>query len=212
MAYILTYNEIVDNIQSFCQRKDTDFVNKIPLFVALAMNRISKDLEILGAVQVNQGTLIPNVAVMQKPSLWMNNVNFSIFTNTGFTDEVFLEQRKYETAILNQPDASQLGQPLFYSDYDTYHWLITPTPDQAYPYQISYFRRFEPLDLTHQTNWLTENDPESIQLCCLLYASIWTANQEYYTFLKGTYLEAISSLVARDKSRQTDRFSQGDKV
>lgn len=216
MAFVLTYDNIVQDLQTYCQRSDTDFINSIPGFVTYALNRISKDLEILGAVQVISGTMIPDAPTIQKPSLWMNNVNFSIGIGENSDEEFFLKMRKYETAIQYQESSTEAGdptgQPLFYADYDAYHWLITPVPDQAYPFQISYFRRFEPLDIQNQTNWLTENDPESLWLACWMKACLFTDNMDKYNNLQPVYVEAISSLIGRDKSRQTDRFSKGDKV
>lgn len=212
MAFVLTYNQIVEDLQRYCQRKDTDFVDSIPGFVTYALTRISKDLQILGAMQVMNGIMIPGQPVIQKPSLWMNNVNFSIGTGTTGNEEVFLEPSNYETAVESQNDATETGRPKLYSNYDTYHWLITPTPDIAYPFQVSYFRRFEALDEAHQTNWLTENDPESIWLACWMKACLYTDNMDKYNSLQPVYVEAISSLIGRDKQVGSDNFTKGDKL
>lgn len=211
MAYIFTYNGIVQELQEYAQRTDTAYVNRIPVFMTLALTRISKDLKILGAVKYVNGTMIPNVPVMQKPSLWINNVEFQIGTGSTFETRKFLKPRVYESAVLYEEDRTVVGEPIYYSDYDSYHWLISPTPDQAYPFEVGYFQRFDPLDEANQTNWLTDNDPETLFLQCQLQSCIFTKNWSDYKSLQPIYVEAISSLIARDKDRRTDRYTDSDK-
>lgn len=211
MAFVLTYDSLTQQIQSYCQRYDLDFVAQIPAFITYGLTQISKDLEILGEVQVVQGTFIANNPVLRKPSLWINNVNFSVFSGDN-NDETFLANRSYPSAIQSQNEATQTGLPLFYADYDSENWLISPTPDQEYNYQISYFKQFLPLDLTTQTNWLTQNDPTSLLLACLVQASIWTGNTDMMAMVQSQYAASITSLIARDKSRMTDQYSRREKV
>lgn len=211
MAFVLTYDSLTTQIQSYCQRYDSDFVGQIPAFITYALVQISKDLEILGAVNVIQGSFVPNNPTFTKPVLWINNVNFSVFSGVD-NNETFITNRSYPTAIQSQTQATTTGLPLYYADYDAYHWLISPTPDQAYDYQISYFKQFLPLDPTEQTNWLTQNDPTSLLLACLVQASIWTGNMDMLQAVKGEYAISVGSLIGRDKSRMTDQYSRREKV
>jgi hypothetical protein len=165
----------------------------------------------LGEVQVIEGFFTPNNPVFTKPSLWLNNVNFSVFSGPN-NSQTFLGNRSYPSAIQSQDQFTQTGLPEFYADYDAEHWLISPTPDQPYNYQISYFKQFLPLDATTQTNWLTQNDPTSLLLACLVQASLWTGNTDMLAMTQAQYMTSISSLIARDKSRMTDQYSRREKV
>ena len=211
MAFVLTYDSLVKQIQSYCQRYDPDFVGQIDAFITYGMTQVSKDLEILGEVQVIQGQFVPGNPILTKPTLWINNVNFSVFSGANL-DETFVTNRSYPSAVQSQTEASQTGLPQFYADYDSEHWLISPTPDQNYDYQISYFKQFLPLDLTTQTNWLTQNDPISLLLACLVQASIWTGNADMLGMVQQQYATSVSSLIGRDKSRMTDQYSRREKV
>jgi hypothetical protein len=202
---------LIQQIQSYCQRYDADFVAQIPAFITYGVTQISKDLEILGAVQVIEGVFTPDNPVFTKPTLWLNNVRFSVFSGEN-NSETFVTNRSYPTAVEYQNEANQTGLPQYYADWDAEHWLISPTPDQAYRYQVSYFRQFLPLDPTEQTNWLTQNDPISLLLACLVQASIWTGNADMLAMVQQQYITSIGSLIARDKSRMTDQYSKREKV
>lgn len=211
MAFVLTYTSLTQQIQSYCQRYDPDFVAQIPAFITYGVTQISKDLEVLGAVQVIEGTFTPDNPVFTKPTLWLNNVRFSVFSGEN-NAETFVTNRSYPTAVQSDNEANQTGLPQYYADWDAEHWLISPTPDQAYRYQVSYFKQFLPLDATEQTNWLTQNDPISLLLACLVQASIWTGNTDMLAMVQQQYATSIGSLIARDKSRMTDQYSRREKV
>ena len=211
MAFVLTYSSLTTQLQSYCQRYDADFIAQIPAFITYALVQISKDLEILGAVNVIEGNFVPDNPVFTKPALWLNNVRFSVFSGTN-DDETFVTNRSYPTAVEYQNEANQTGLPLYYADWDAEHWLISPTPDQAYRYQISYFKQFLPLDPTAQTNWLTQNDPTSLLLACLVQACIWTGNADMLAMVQQQYVASVGALINRDKSRMTDQYSRREKV
>ena len=153
----------------------------------------------------------PDNPIVIKPTLWINNVNFSVFSGEN-NDQTFITNRSYPSTVQSQNETTQTGLPLYYADYDAYHWLISPTPDQAYKYQISYFHQFLPLDSTTQTNWLTQNDPRSLILACLVEASLWTGNTDMLSMSQQQYMTSITSLIGRDKSRMTDQYSRREKV
>lgn len=107
----------------------------------------------------------------------------------------FLLPRPYEYMRQYWPDDTLTGAPRFYSDYDYNHWLILPTPDAAYPYQVLYWELPQLLDDTTTTNWLTTYAPN-----LLLYASL----VEMAPFLKeDTRLQMWESMYQTHKAALT---------
>lgn len=224
MAYAQTYNSLVDSIQKYNNRSDTNFVNQIPEFIGLAIERITNDLnnsqsgnlgsEIYVYPQ-NPSTLQPGVSILNKPALWRMTLAMNIggdkSTQTPSNTWNPLKLRRYESLRQDWPDATQTGFPEFYCDYGYGKWLIAPTPNAAYPIQIAYLQKFTPIDADNQSNWLTQYAPEVFLLQCLVQSSIFTQNSELIEQRKQAYTEALSALISQDKGRQTDRFSQGDK-
>jgi len=67
--------------------------------------------------------------------------------------------RRYEYLREYWPDATQTDIPVYYCAYNWDHWLVAPTPDDDYQFEVLYYERLQPLDSANQTNWLTEYAP-----------------------------------------------------
>ena len=112
--------------------------------------------------------------------------------------------RKYEYLKSYTPDATTTGLPLFYADYDYDHWLVAPTPDQAYPFEVLYYERLEPLSSSNQTNWITQNAPNAMLYGALLQAVVFLKNDQRQIF-QQKYDMALQSLKTEDIARVGDR-------
>jgi hypothetical protein len=112
--------------------------------------------------------------------------------------------RKYEYLKSYTPDATTTGQPKFYADYDYTHWLVAPTPDQNYPFEVLYYERIEPLSSANQTNWITQNAPNAMLFGTLLQAMPFLKNDARQIF-QQKYQEAIAALKTEDVTRVGDR-------
>ena len=142
-ASVMTYDSLVENIQSYLERTDTATLDKIPLFIMLTEQIIASQIKFLGNLTVNTGTLTANQPVIDKPARWHKTVSFNI-TNGATKQPVLL--RKYEYLREYWPDPTQTGVPLYYADYDYTHWLIAPTPSTPLQFEVLYYERIHPLD------------------------------------------------------------------
>ena len=52
-ASVMTYDSLVENIQSYLERNDTSTLDKIPLFIMLAEQVIAAEIKFLGNLTVN---------------------------------------------------------------------------------------------------------------------------------------------------------------
>src|ERR1700677_1810221 len=141
MAFVLTYTNLVTNLQNYLQRTDATFVSEIPVFIMLGQRRVARDLKILGMRVVINGLLIPSNSKLQKPTRWFNTSTFNIGTSTNLVTKINLPLRTYEYCNIYAPDPTVVGQPKYFADYDFNYWYLAPTPNQAYPYEIAYFER-----------------------------------------------------------------------
>jgi len=139
--------------------------------------------------------------VIPKPARWRKTTSFNI-TVGGKKQPVFL--RKYEYLINYAPNSSTLSTPLYYADYDYDNWLVAPTPDQNYAFEVLYYERIQPLSSENQTNWLTRNAPNAMLYGTLLQAMPFLKNDQRVIF-QQKYTEAITALTNEDKLRIADR-------
>jgi len=201
-ASVMTYDSLVENIQSYLERTDTATLEKIPLFIMLTEQIIASQIKFLGNLTVNTSTMTASTSIIDKPARWHKTVSMNI-TVSGVRQPVLL--RKYEYLREYWPNATSTGTPAFYSDYDYTHWLVAPTPDLAYTFEVLYYERIQPLDSSNQTNWFTIYAPQALLYGSLLQAMPFLKNDERMTMWKANYDQIMQTLMAEDKLRIADR-------
>lgn len=132
-----------------------------------------------------------------------SSVVASFPTNNTYTPILL---RSYEYARSFWPDQSLTNPPQFYADEGYYSWLISPTPDQNYPYVLAYLETPQVIDITFQSNYLTQFMPEVLLKAVLLEAMLDLKNDERIPVVEAEYVKALSSWNAKDELRKVDRY------
>jgi hypothetical protein len=198
----MTFDSLVENIQSYLERSDTATLEKIPLFIMLAEQVIASQIKFLGNLTVNTSAMVATQAIIDKPARWHKTVSMNI-TVSGKRSPVLL--RKYEYLREYWPNASSTSVPKFYCDYDYTHWLVAPTPASAYSFEVLYYERVQPLDSSNQTNWFTIYAPQALLYGSLLQAMPFLKNDERMGMWQQQYDLIIQTLKVEDQSRVGDR-------
>lgn len=201
-ASVMTYDSLVENIQSYLERTDAATLDKIPLFIMLAEQVIAAEIKFLGNLTVNTSNMVQGTAVIAKPARWHKTVSMNVTVN-GERQPVLL--RKYEYLREYWPDPTAQGAPKFYADYDYTNWLIAPTPDSAYAFEVLYYERVQPLDSSNQTNWFTIYAPQALLYGSLLQAMPFLKNDDRIPMWQAQYQAIMQTLMAEDKLRVADR-------
>ena len=124
-------------------------------------------------------------------------------TVAGKRQPVFL--RKYEYLREYWPNPTLESTPKFYCDYDYTHWMVAPTPDVDYDFEVLYYERLQPLDSSNQTNWFTIYAPQALLYGSLLQAMPFLKNDDRVQLWQALYKQAMDILVAEDRLRVADR-------
>jgi hypothetical protein len=201
-AAVMTYDSLVENVQSYLERTDAATIAKIPLFIMLAEQVIAAEIKFLGNLVVNASTMVANANVIDKPARWHKTVSMNI-TVAGERRPVLL--RKYEYIRNYWPNPAETDVPLFYCDYDYTHWLVGPTPNAPYVFEVLYYERAQPLDSSNQTNWFTTYAPQALLYGSLLQAMPFLKNDDRIPMWQAQYKQIIDVLKAEDKLRIADR-------
>jgi hypothetical protein len=201
-ASVMTYDSLVENIQSYLERNDTATIDKIPLFIMLAEQVIASRIKFLGNLTVNTSNMVIGTAVIAKPARWHKTVSMNI-TVAGVREPVLL--RKYEYLRNYSPDPTATGIPKYYADYDYTNWLVAPTPAVAYAFEVLYYERVQPLDSSNQTNWFTIYAPQALLYGSLLQAMPFLKNDERLPMWQAQYDAIMVTLAEEDKLRVADR-------
>jgi hypothetical protein len=210
MSISMTFTSLKSDLQDYLERGfsasgDSLVYAHIPQFINDAERRLARDLKVLGMVEVVTGSMTTGVGVLQKPSGWRDTVSINFGTGTSNNTRTPLLARSYEYCRSYHPDDTVTGVPRFYADYDYDHFVIVPTPNQNYPFELLYYQIPPLLDEGHQTNWFTTYAPRALRFAALVEASRFLKNDERVQVWEGAYQAEIGALNGEDKARITDR-------
>lgn len=202
MAVSMTYTSLFNDISSYLERTDTATLAKIPTFIMLAEQTLASEIKFLGNLTVNQSNMVSGNPVITKPARWRKTVSMNV-TVDGVKQPVFL--RTYEYMRQYWPDEAQEDVPKYYGDYDYTHWLVAPTPDAAYDFEVMYYEEVQPLDATNQTNWFTQYAPQAMLYGSLLQAMPFLKNDERMPMWRAEYDKIVAQLKTENVQRLGDR-------
>tara|TARA_R110002126_G_scaffold114434_2_gene253038 strand:+ start:505 stop:1146 length:642 start_codon:yes stop_codon:yes gene_type:complete len=206
----MTFTTLQQDVRRYLERgttyaSDPVVFEQIPRLINLAERRIARELKIQGFINVVAGTLQTGVSVYNKPDRWRDTVSINIGTGSQNNTRKILFSRVYEYMLSYWPDRTATEEPIFYSDYDFSHWLIAPTPDADYPFEILYYELPPLLDDAVQTNWLTEYAPQLLLYGTLLEATPFLKNDERMPVWQSMYDRAAAMLNGEDLAKILDR-------
>jgi hypothetical protein len=210
MATTTTFNTLKEDIRRYLERgftlaSDAIVYEQIPRLINLAERRIARELKVQGLINVITSTMQPGLAVYPKPDRWRTTVSFNYGIDNQYQQ---LFPRSYEYVRSYWPNRDETGVPLFYADYDYNNWIVSPTPDLAYPFEVLVYQLLPLLDDTNQTNWLTDYAPQVLLYASLLEATPFLKNDERIAVWQSMYDRSAQALNGEDLSKILDRSAR----
>ena len=202
VAAVMTYDSLVNDIQTYLERTDDQTLDKIPQFIMLAEQIIAAEIKFLGNLTVATSAMVASDNVIPKPARWRKTVSMNV-TVAGKRQPVLL--RTYEYIREYWPDPTATSAPLYFCDYDYQHWLVGPTPTLAYSYEVLYYERVQPLDSSNQSSWFTQYAPQALLYGTLLQAMPYVKNDERMPMWQSNYDKIIEVLKTENVIRAADR-------
>lgn len=204
----MTFNSLQGDLQTYLERGtvvDPTVFNQLPELINLAERDLANALKILGFVNVVTDSFGIGQSVVPKPDRWRAtiSINFGVGAAQQRTP---LFPRSYEYCRRYWPDEDLTDQPRFYADYGYYNWLIVPSADLAYPFEVNYWQLPPLLDAANQTNWSTNFAPNALLYGALLKTSEFLDSSDpRIARWENSYNRAVAVLEAQDVKRIIDR-------
>lgn len=208
MPEVLTFTSLQEDMRRYLERGalvDTQVYEQLPRLINLAERAIARELKVQGFINVVTSTLTQGTSVYAKPDRWRDTISMNYGTGASQNTREPLYARSYEYCRAYWPDSDEQAAPLFYADYNYTHWLVAPTPDDDYPWEIVYYQQPPLLDASNETNWLTDYAPNALLYRALLEATPFLKNDERIPVWGQMYQQAIASLSTEDVKKITDR-------
>jgi len=218
----MNYTTLVAQIIAYANRGGSiEFAASIPYFIEMGQQKIWKELNTLGFQKTTAvAKFTQNNAFINKPPDWQETISIVYGAEDNFYNKnVVLFPRSYEFCINYWPNLSLSDHdnpPLFYSDYDKVEeepykqYLLVPTPDKAYNYQITYIARPNLIKNENQTNILTEYYPDLLFYASFLEALIYLRDDERMPVYTKLYQESLTAANKLTKDRYLDRAVKRD--
>lgn len=210
MPTAMTFTSLQDDLRDYLERGtavDPTVFDQLPRLINLAERDIARSLKIQGFINVVTSVMAAGTSVYAKPDRWRDTVSINFGIGTGNNQRTPLFPRSYEYCRLYAPDSTVQAQPEFYADYNYTHWLFSPTPDAAYPFEVLYYELPALLDAVNQTNWLTDHAPNALLHASLLQATRFLKNDERIPVWQENYISDLQKLNGEDLQKIIDRSS-----
>ena len=204
--FSFTYNSLVDTVANYLERDDLS--DSIPIFIRLAEKKVSRVLKAQLATITITDTLTSGNPLVTKPERWIETISFTVMS--GSTVRV-LKKRSRETIQSMFPDTSITDLPKYYAEWQEDYFYLGATPDQAYNFELLIYQEPQPLDITNQTNYLTDIAPDLMLYSTLLEATGYLKNDERLAVWSAARDDSIQQLTGLDVRRQTDRQQNRNK-
>jgi hypothetical protein len=199
-AAALTYDSLITDLQTYLERSDANLISQLPRFIMLAESKLATRCRGLGYLKVVTGTMTISDPILVKPARWRETS--SLWYTVGGKPK-YMKSRAYEYCRIYGGDAG-LSAPEFYADYGYERFLLAGTPDQAYPFELAYFERPEPLSSSNQTNWTTQYAPQLMLFSALCEAAVWLKLADKAAEYKTYFEEAMQAVAAEAELRVAD--------
>mgnify|MGYP003668683658 FL=1 len=167
-----TYATLKTSIQDYMEDSGTTFTNNLDNFIKVTEEDILKNVELDYYKKNVTGTASSGNAYLGMPSDFLSAFSLAVISSSVYTYLLL----KHPSFIRDYtPNASTTGTPKYYADFDNDTFILAPTPDADYSFELHYFYR--PNSLTagasDGTTYLSINAPNVLLSGCLLQAALF---------------------------------------
>jgi hypothetical protein len=178
----MNYATLVSTIQAYVENDFPDTAGsggltsteQIDTFIQQAEQRIYNTVQLLNLRKNVVGSASSGNKYLTVPTDWLANFSLALIDpSTGAYSYLLNKDVNFIREAFPYPTVT--GAPTHYAMFDNSSYILGPTPDASYQFELHYFYYPESI-VTASTTWLGDNF-DSV----LLYGSLLEA----YTFMKG---------------------------
>ena len=207
-----TYATLKTAIQDYMDNDETTFANNLDNFIKTTEEDILKNVELNFYRKNVTGTATSGNAYLGMPSDFLAPFSLAVISSSVY----YYLLLKHPSFIRDYtPNASTTGQPKYYGEFDNDTFILAPTPDDNYSFELHYFYR--PTSLTagasDGTTYLSTNMPNVMLAGSLLQAAIFMKLDatELGTY-KQNYEQDIMQLKSWAEGKTTKEEMRYDKT
>jgi len=170
-----TYSTLKTAIENYVDTSETTFVATLPTFILQTEERILKNVWLDNFKKNVTGTATSGTTYLAMPNDFLAPFSLATISTSNVYNYLLLKQVSFMKSY--KPVSTETGAPKYYAEFDSDSFILAPTPNANFTFELHYFYR--PTSLTagadSGTTWLSQN-----AINCMLYGSLVEAG----TFLK----------------------------
>jgi|TARA_R100001460_G_scaffold56931_1_gene96690 hypothetical protein len=193
-----TYSGLKTAIQDYVDSSETTFVNNLNIIIEQAEERILKGVWLDNFKKNVTGTATSDTPYLGMPTDFLAPFSLAVIDSNTY-HYLNLKQVSFMRSYKPTTTGAVTGRPKYYAEFDSDSFIIAPTPDSNYTFELHYFYR--PASLTAAGDsgqtWLSENAPIALLYASLTEASIFLKMDPAET---GLYNQRFEDALARLKN------------
>lgn len=188
-----TLATLKSTVQDYMETAETTFVSDLDTFIQEAEERILKTVELPVFRKNVTGTASANNTYLSTPDDFLASYSLAVISSSVYTYLLL----KHVSFIRDfTPNPATTGLPKYYAQFDNTTFLLGPTPDQTYTFELHY--KYRPASLTStsgsETTWLSDNAPDALLYGTLVEAATFLKIPEETAQYEQRFIQAINGL------------------
>jgi hypothetical protein len=210
MAAGFTYGELTTAIQNYMDNTETTFTNTIPTFIKQAEEKILKSVQLSVFRKNVTGTAASGNTYLATPTDFLSPFSLAVLDSSNNYSYLLLKHTSWMRDYT--PNASTTGTPLFYGIFDQDTFILAPTPNSNFTFELHYFYR--PASLVDAgstgTTWLATNASNTLLYGSLVEACIFMkvppGDTQVYEIQYQAGIERLKLLGESKEEREESRY------
>mgnify|MGYP003148221278 FL=1 len=210
-----TLSTLKTAIQDYSESTESSFVTHLPDFIKTTEERILKAVQLDNFRKNVTGTATASNTYLSTPSDYLSSFSLALIDSSNNYNYLDLKHVSFMRDYT--PSASTTGTPKYYGEYDDNTFILAPTPNTNFTFELHYF--YKPASLTSAgdsgTTWLSTNAPNTLLYGSLVEAMVYLKNYDAMPLFEQRFQEAIQLLknLGEGKStRDQNRYDEARRV
>ena len=139
MAAGFTYSQLTTAIQNYMDNTETTFTNTIPTFIKQTEEKILKSVQLPVFRKNVTGTGSSGNTYLATPTDFLSPFSLAVLDSSSNYTYLLLKHVSWIRDYT--PAAATTGEPLYYAEFDDDTFILAPTPNANFTFELHYFYR-----------------------------------------------------------------------
>src|SRR3990167_4888712 len=202
---ITGYTTLVSAVVEAMEDDGAEFSTFIPTAIDLAEQRMTKELDSFGIRMVATISGTASVNLLNKPSGYRLGHTFTFTASNGEITQLRKRQRSFIEDYWPFGNSS-VANPKYYADYSSNQFIICPSPDSDYNFDLSYEGRPTVLAAGASVNYFTSVLSDSLFYATMKEINLFAKNYQAAEIWDKQY---ISTMIANNNQGRRERAAEG---